>query len=150
MREENDTDGNLEEYSENETSCESGAIELASNEPASSENTTNTFKTNDFLFPSKPKKKRTDDANATETFRCAKSSAEIVTERDEYTVYGEHIANKLRNSGRSRFEIAIAQHEIDDICFKLNMGAFYQMAQSFAQSSSSSRSTAISPPSSKS
>lgn len=49
--------------------------------------------------------------------------------RDEFSVYGEHIANKLRNCGRNRFEVAVAQHEIDNVCFKLTMGAYREQLE---------------------
>lgn len=62
--------------------------------------------------------------NERETIKCIKT--ETSTERDEFSVYGEHIANKLRNSGRSRKEIAVAQNLIDRVCFNLTMGAYFE------------------------
>lgn len=74
-----------------------------------------------------------------------KTLADTVSKRDEYTVYGEHIANKLRNSGRSRLEIASAQNAIDNICFKLLMGE-YSKIHSIASSSVASSIIALDSP----
>jgi hypothetical protein len=63
-----------------------------------------------------------DMGNERETVNCIKT--ETSSKRDEFLVYGEHIANKLRSSGRSHKEIAIAQNHIDGICFNLIMGAY--------------------------
>ncbi|CAH1105293.1 unnamed protein product [Psylliodes chrysocephalus] len=67
-----------------------------------------------------------------------KTLADTVSKRDEYTVYGEHIANKLRNSGRSKLEIASAQTAIDYICFKLLMGEFCNIRSTASSSAASS------------
>lgn len=61
-----------------------------------------------------------------------KSLTEAVTSRDEFAVYGEHVANKLRNSGRSRIEISLAQREID-IFLKLEMGMYGRIGYSNVQ-----------------
>lgn len=47
-------------------------------------------------------------------------------ENDIYSIYGEYIARRLRESAKERenCEIYIAQHNIDDVIFKLSMG-FY-------------------------
>lgn len=77
-----------------------------------------------FLFP-KPKINCVKNiGNKRETIKCIKT--ETSTERDEFLVYGEHIANKLRNSGRSRKEIAVAQNIIDRVCFNLIMEAYFE------------------------
>lgn len=78
-----------------------------------------------FPFP-KPKINcvKNNIGNERETIKRIKT--EISTERDEFLVYGEHIANKLRNSGRSRKEIAVAQNLIDRVCFNLIMGAYFE------------------------
>lgn len=74
-----------------------------------------------------PKFKRstTDDYRKSESCNCMKTS-EKVKKRDDFSVYGEHVGNKLRSCGRSHFEISIAQHKIDDILFNLTMGVFEQ------------------------
>ncbi|XP_069693627.1 uncharacterized protein [Periplaneta americana] len=83
---------------------------------------------NEEILRSPPRKKTNlaDEPCRKEAFNYMKTLTEKFSKRDDYSVYGEHIANRLRNSGRSKFEIAIAQHEIDNICFKLTMGAFAQ------------------------
>lgn len=53
-----------------------------------------------------------------------KTLTEAVTQRDEFSVYGEHIAYKLRNCGKNPVEISLAQREIDDIIIKLQMGKY--------------------------
>ncbi|CAL7941797.1 unnamed protein product [Xylocopa violacea] len=65
-----------------------------------------------------------DVTNETEALRCMKALIEAISKRDEFSVYGEHIANKLRNSRKSHREIAIAQNHIDRICFNLIMGTY--------------------------
>jgi hypothetical protein len=47
---------------------------------------------------------------------------DIVPKCDEFSVYGEHIANKLQNSGRPHQEISITDHHVEQICFNLIMG----------------------------
>ncbi|XP_048006416.1 uncharacterized protein LOC125241813 [Leguminivora glycinivorella] len=76
--------------------------------------------------PVKKKNKETGVATATEAFKCMRTLAEKICSRDEFDIYGEYIAYKLRESGRSNKEISIAQHEINTICFKLCMGEFAQ------------------------
>ncbi|XP_076756616.1 uncharacterized protein LOC143426831 [Xylocopa sonorina] len=65
-----------------------------------------------------------DATNETEALKCMKTLIEAISKRDEFSVYGEHIANKLRNSRKSHREIAIAQNHIDRICFNLIMGTY--------------------------
>lgn len=72
-----------------------------------------------------------------------KKLTEVVSTRDEFSVYGEHIANKLRSSGRSHREIAIAQNRIDQVCFNLIMGDFFEEDGGHAMSQISSRTTDI-------
>ncbi|XP_063374500.1 uncharacterized protein LOC134662165 [Cydia amplana] len=74
----------------------------------------------------KRKNNETGAATATEAFKCMRTLAEKICSRDEFDIYGEYIAYKLRESGRSHKEISIAQHEINTICFKLCMGEFAQ------------------------
>jgi hypothetical protein len=47
-----------------------------------------------------------------------KSLSEVVTKRDEYAVYGEHVAHEMRN----RIEISLAQYYINEIILNLDMG----------------------------
>jgi hypothetical protein len=53
-----------------------------------------------------------------------KTLSERVSKRDDYSVYGEHVGNRLRSCGRNNFEISIAQHHIDGILFDLTMGVY--------------------------
>lgn len=46
---------------------------------------------------------------------------ENACKRDEYTVFGELIANKLRKCSNSPRSVAIAQRAINDILFNLEM-----------------------------
>ncbi|XP_014272948.1 uncharacterized protein [Halyomorpha halys] len=79
-------------------------------------------------FSPKPKRMKTtnEDSNIGQAFQFMKTLTDMVSNRDEYTVYGEHLANRLRNCGRSKLEVAIAQHCIDEVCFKLTMGGYFQ------------------------
>ncbi|XP_055592771.1 uncharacterized protein LOC129744318 [Uranotaenia lowii] len=42
--------------------------------------------------------------------------------RDEISVFGEYVTNKMRNCSRPRAEVCLAQRHINDILFKLDMG----------------------------
>ena len=53
-----------------------------------------------------------------------KSLSEAVTKRDEYAVYGEHVAHKMRNCRRNRIEISLAQYYINEIILNLDMGVY--------------------------
>ncbi|CAL4173733.1 unnamed protein product, partial [Meganyctiphanes norvegica] len=58
--------------------------------------------------------------------RSGQGFEEPVNKRDEYDVFGENVACKMRNSGKSRYEISIAQHKVNEILFNLEMGYFDQ------------------------
>lgn len=70
-----------------------------------------------------------------------KSLCENVLKRDEHDVFGEHIANKLRNCRKSWQEKAIAQHKINNILFQLEMGLFSQEINNYSCSQSNERRT---------
>ena len=53
-----------------------------------------------------------------------KSLSEVVTKRDEYAVYGEHVTHKMRNCRRNRIEILLAQYYINEIILNLDMGVY--------------------------
>lgn len=59
-----------------------------------------------------------------EAVKCMKSLSEVVSARDEHTVFGEHVAHKMRSSKRSHLEITIAQHHIHEILLNLEMGMY--------------------------
>lgn len=69
-------------------------------------------------------RKAKEDPRADEAYQCMKTLTEVVSARDQFHVYGEHVGNKLRNCGRNMLEIATAQHNIDNILFDLAMGRF--------------------------
>ncbi|XP_077288980.1 uncharacterized protein LOC143913199 [Arctopsyche grandis] len=74
-------------------------------------------------------------------------SEQSVSNRDQFSVYGEHVANKLRNCGRSHLETAIAENEINNILFKLSMGLYTQQLEGTSLQDSQSRSVGIISPS---
>jgi len=53
-----------------------------------------------------------------------KSLSEVVTKRDEYAVYGEYVAHKMRNCRRNRIEISLAQYYINEIILNLDTGVY--------------------------
>ncbi|XP_055910291.1 uncharacterized protein LOC129944692 [Eupeodes corollae] len=59
-----------------------------------------------------------------DTLKCMKSLIDVVNKHDEFSVYGDYIADKMRNCGRSQKEIHIAQHHIDNVTFNLIMGVY--------------------------
>ncbi|XP_066965442.1 uncharacterized protein [Macrobrachium rosenbergii] len=71
-----------------------------------------------------------------EAFHLMKSLAQHVTTRDEYHVSGENVAHKLRACGRSKREISMAQHKINEIILNLEMGYFGEGATQFTQQTS--------------
>lgn len=54
---------------------------------------------------------------------------EKVSKRDEFTVFGELVANKLRKCTSSPRSVAVAQRAISDILFNLEMEQFSAMEQ---------------------
>jgi hypothetical protein len=50
-----------------------------------------------------------------------KSLSEVVTKRDEYAVYEEHVVHKMRNCRRNRIEILLAQY---NTILNLDMGVY--------------------------
>lgn len=48
----------------------------------------------------------------------------LVPKCDEFSVCGEHMAKKLWNGERSRQEISVTEHHVEQICFNLIMGAY--------------------------
>ncbi|XP_075055979.1 RNA-binding protein 26 isoform X3 [Mixophyes fleayi] len=60
-----------------------------------------------------------------ETFSVVKDVPDISEKRDEYTIFGEHVANRLRK-GRSSQEVLVAQHHINMVLFNFEVGMFAQ------------------------
>lgn len=77
-----------------------------------------------FKTPRNPPKRvrKNEDSPAQQAVNCMKSLSEIVTTRDEHSVFGEYVANKVRNCNRPRVEVSLAQRYINDILFRLDMG----------------------------
>ncbi|XP_055851255.1 uncharacterized protein LOC129915640 isoform X2 [Episyrphus balteatus] len=77
------------------------------------------------------KKRRLNDSHTPleDALKCIKTLLDENDKRDEHSVYGEHIANKLRNCNRSNSDIAIAQHHIENIVFNLSMGVYREEAE---------------------
>lgn len=72
----------------------------------------------------RPKKKsKNDDTVVREAVECMRTLTNTVGKRDSFTVYGEHVANKLRECG-SKYAVTIAQHHIDNILFNLGIGNY--------------------------
>lgn len=65
----------------------------------------------------------------------------IRDKQDEFSVYGEHVGNKLRNCGKSLLEIATAQYNIDKILFNLTLGRFAPQDCSYYQTQTVSANT---------
>lgn len=80
-------------------------------------------------------KKRTDD-KVDEAFQLMKTLTELATKRDEYYVFGENVAHKLRNCGKSRPQVSIAQHKNSEVIFNLEMGYLGQGVTHYPQHSS--------------
>jgi hypothetical protein len=53
-----------------------------------------------------------------------KSLSEVVTKRDEYAVYGEHVTHRMRNCRRNHIEILLAQYYINESILNLDMGVY--------------------------
>uniref|UniRef100_A0A182JHN1 MADF domain-containing protein n=1 Tax=Anopheles atroparvus TaxID=41427 RepID=A0A182JHN1_ANOAO len=54
----------------------------------------------------------------------SKRMRETVPRWDEFDAYGEYVGHKLRNSNKSRVEIAVAQRDIEDVFIRLEVGAY--------------------------
>ena len=54
--------------------------------------------------------------------------------KDDYTVYGENVASRMRRANRSDRAVSLAKHYIDDVLFRLEMGEldeFYRSSYIF-------------------
>lgn len=52
----------------------------------------------------------------------AVNQSEIISTRDENSVFGEYVANKLRKRNKPKVEVSQTQRYINDILFSLDMG----------------------------
>ncbi|XP_042885296.1 uncharacterized protein LOC122261623 [Penaeus japonicus] len=71
---------------------------------------------------SQPRRSSAKRRPADEAFHSMKSLTESVTARDVYHVFGENVAHKLRGCGRSKREVSMAQHKINEVIFNLEIG----------------------------
>ncbi|XP_076397834.1 uncharacterized protein LOC100881882 [Megachile rotundata] len=67
------------------------------------------------------------NVDSTQLLECSKCLT--MSTRDELSTFGEYIACTLRNCNRQRKEIAIAQHQISNILFNLEMGVYSNVIQ---------------------
>ena len=70
------------------------------------------------------KRKINNDARVDEAYKFMRSIQEDVITKDDFTVYGENVASRMRSSNQNNRAISIAKHQIDNILFQLEMGAF--------------------------
>ena len=70
------------------------------------------------------KRKINNDARVDEAYKFMRSIQEDVITKDDFTVYGENVASRMRSSNQNNRAISIAKHQIDNILLQLEMGAF--------------------------
>ena len=66
--------------------------------------------------------RKSEDSPVNEAVKCMKSLTNIVGARDENSIFGEYVGNKMKNCNKPKAEICLAQHKISDILFRLDMG----------------------------
>lgn len=77
-----------------------------------------------FKYPNPKRSKQELTCMQQEVVKCMQLLSEVVSARDEHTVFGEHIAHKMRSSKKSHLEISLAQHHIHEILLNLEMGMY--------------------------
>jgi hypothetical protein len=82
-----------------------------------------------------PKRTRRNDADVDEDRDNSRNVKTQNSERDEFSIFGEHVAIKLRNLKDRRLQ-SVAQFEISSILFQVEMGNFRNLTQ-FSSSSPS-------------
>jgi len=80
-----------------------------------------------------PKRTRRKDSDVDEDLDGSRSVKTQNSERDEFSIFGEHVAIKLRNLKDRRAQ-SIAQFEISSILFQVEMGNFRNLTQFSASS----------------
>ena len=75
-----------------------------------------------------PKKTRRKDSDVDEDLDSSRSVKTHNSERDEFSIFGEHVAIKLRNL-KDRRSQSVAQFEISSILFQVEMGNFRNLTQ---------------------
>lgn len=73
--------------------------------------------------PPKDNRKRRQE-QAEEAYKVMKDMKNNTNKRDEFSVFGELVANKLRKCVHNPRSVAIAQHKINEILFNLEMEQF--------------------------
>lgn len=76
------------------------------------------------------KRRRIDDNEELlqNALHCMKTLLDTSAKRDEHSIFGEHVANKIRTCSRDNSEINIAQHHIENIVFNLCTGVYNGVA----------------------
>lgn len=77
------------------------------------------------------RKRQKHDGRMDETYKFMKSIQQNLKEKDDYTIYGENVAIRMRNAKQSNRAVAIAKNQIDNILFKLEMGEFQEDRRNF-------------------
>jgi hypothetical protein len=80
-----------------------------------------------------PKRIRREDSYVDEDLDSSRSVKTQNSERDEFSIFGEHVAIKLRNLKDRRAQ-SVAQFEISSILFQVEMGNFRNLTQFSASS----------------
>jgi len=80
-----------------------------------------------------PKRTRRRDSDVDEDLDSGRSVKTQNSERDEFSIFGEHVAIKLRNLKDRRAQ-SVAQFEISSILFQVEMGNFRNLTQFSASS----------------
>ncbi|CAG2056917.1 unnamed protein product [Timema podura] len=90
-----------------------------------------------------PKKEKRSNEQVEEALKFMRSLRESINCKDEFIVYGENVASRMRAAGRSYRAVSIARTHIDNIIFNLKMGfyneRFTSPLPSFHGASQSSR-----------
>lgn len=116
---------------ENETEDES---QKSWSEPIRSSSEASTSRTmprtpqsrSDTSAPSRNKRIKTtkSDARVDEAYTFMWSIQDQVKPKDDFAVYGENVASRMRNANQTSRAVAIAKNRIDTILFQLEMGEF--------------------------
>lgn len=76
-------------------------------------------------MPSKNRKRKSNnDTRVEEAYKFMQSIQENVKSKDDFAVYGENVASRMRGANQSSQAISIAKNRIDNILFQLEMGEF--------------------------
>lgn len=73
---------------------------------------------------SNKKRKTNNDERVEEAYKFMCSVQDKMKQKDDFTVYGENVASRMRVANQSGRAISIAKNRIDNILFQLEMGEF--------------------------